>query len=297
MKRNLMNFKYFFREAFKSIFRNGWMSVASIATVTVSLIILGAFVLVVTNTNYIASQMEADVEIAAYLETEITDADSREVRRKVTELSGVAEVTLVPKEEGLAQLGEQFGPDNDLIGAMDGENPLPDYLVVKAENSDLVSELAQEIQAFDNVESVDYGQGVVDKLFSLTRWIRVGGMVTIGLLAVATIFLIAITIRLTIFSRRKEIEIMQSVGASRGFIHAPFILEGIFLGFTGSLLASVILYFSYSMLVEKISAALSFLPVVTDVNLLAEILLVVLLAGPVVGAIGSMLSLRKYMEV
>ncbi len=297
MKLKFRTLKYFFREAFKSMFRNGWMSVASIATVTVSLIILGAFVLVVANTNYIASQMESDVEIVAYLETDITTQESREIRRQVVELSGVAEVELVPKEEGLQQLSEQFGSDHDLVDAMGGENPLPDYLVVKAENSDLVSGLAQELQALNNVESVDYGQGVVEKLFSLTRWIRVGGLVTIGLLAVATIFLIAITIRLTIFSRKKEIEIMQSVGASRGFIHAPFILEGIFLGIMGSLVACVALYFSYSMLVEQVRVALSFLPVVTDLNLLADILLVVLLAGPVIGAIGSMFSLRRYLEV
>lgn len=293
----LSTFKYSFREAFKSIFRNGWMSVASIATVTVSLIILGAFVLVVANTNYIAAQMESDVEIAAYLETDTSREDTREIRQTVEEMPGVAEVKFIPKEEGLEQLNQQFGQDHDLVDAMGGENPLPDYLLVKAEDPDRVSALATQIEALDYVESVDYGQGVVEKLFSLTNWIRVGGLVTIGLLAAATIFLIAITIRLTIFSRRKEIEIMQSVGASKWFINAPFILEGMFLGLTGSLLASLALYFSYNMLVERIHAALSFLPVVTDLNLLVNILLVVLFAGPLVGAIGSMLSLRRFMEV
>ena len=152
---------------------------------------------------------------------------------------------LVTKEEGLRQLNEQFGKDHDLIAAMGGENPLPDYLLVRAEDPEKVPVLAQKIEALDYIESVDYGQGVVERLFSLTNWIRVGGLVTIILLAAATVFLIAITIRITIFARKKEIEIMQCVGATRWFIRCPFFLEGMFLGFTGSLIACITLYFSY----------------------------------------------------
>lgn len=289
--------RYFFKEAFKSIFRNGWMSVASIATVTVSLIILGAFVLVVANTNYIAAQMESEVEIAAYLEIDSPEDETDNLRDIVSDMEGVAEVNVVPKEEGLAKLSDQFGKDHDLISAIGGENPLPDYLLVKAEDPENVPVLAKEIEQLEYIESVDYGQGVVERLFSLTNWIRVGGLVTIGLLAAATVFLIAITIRLTIFARKKEIEIMQCVGASRWFIRAPFFLEGMFLGLVGSLLASIVLYFSYNMLVEQISSTLSFLPVVTDLNLLINILLVVLVAGPLVGTIGSMFSLRRFLQV
>ncbi|HHX94417.1 MAG TPA: ABC transporter permease [Clostridia bacterium] len=293
----LRTYGYFIRQAFKSIFRNGWMSAASIATVSVSLIILGAFVLVVANTNYIASQMESDVEIAAYLEVETPEEETEDIQETISDLAGVSQVELVTKEEGLRQLNEQFGKDHDLIAAMGGENPLPDYLLVRAEDPEKVPVLAQKIEALDYIESVDYGQGVVERLFSLTNWIRVGGLVTIILLAAATVFLIAITIRITIFARKKEIEIMQCVGATRWFIRCPFFLEGMFLGFTGSLIACITLYFSYLFLVGKINSALSFLPVVTDLNLLLSILLIVLVAGPFVGAIGSMLSLRRFLQV
>jgi cell division transport system permease protein len=293
----LRTYGYFFKQAFKSIFRNGWMSAASIATVSVSLIILGAFVLVVANTNYIASQIESDVEIAAYLEVETPEEETEYIRETISDLAGVSQVELVTKEEGLKQLNEQFGKDHDLIAAMGGENPLPDYILVRAEDPEKVPVLAQKIETLDYIESVDYGQGVVERLFSLTNWIRVGGLVTIILLAVATVFLIAITIRITIFARKKEIEIMQCVGATRWFIRCPFFLEGMFLGFTGSLIACITLYFSYLFLIDKINSALSFLPVVTDLNLLLGILLIVLVAGPFVGAIGSMLSLRRFLQV
>jgi len=293
----LRTYQYFFREAFRSIFRNGWMSIASIATVSVSLIILGAFVLVVANTNYMASRMESDVEIAAYLELDTTSREIRETRDIIEGFPGVAEVELVTKEEGLEQLSQQFGEDHDLVAALGGENPLPDYFLVKAEEPEQVPRLAADIEDILYVESVDYGQGVVEKLFSLTGWIRAAGLVTIGLLAVATIFLIAITIRVTIFARKREIEIMQSVGATRWFIRCPFLLEGMFLGLTGSLIASVTLYFSYLFMVDKLSSTLSFLPVVTDIRLLLCILLIVLCAGPFVGSLGSLLSLRRFLQV
>lgn len=293
----LRTYRYFFSEAFKSIFRNGWMSAASIATVTVSLIILGAFVLVVANTNYIASQMESDVEIAAYLETDIPDEETENIRDFISEMAGVAGVDLITKEEGLKQLSEQFGEEHDLVTAMGGENPLPHYLIVKAIDPGMVPVVAKKLETLDYVESVDYGQGVVERLFSLTNWIRVGGLLTIVLLAAATVLLIAITIRITIFARKKEIEIMQCVGATKWFIRCPFFLEGMFLGFTGALFACLVLYFSYVFMIEKINTTLSFLPVVTDLSLLVNILLIVLLAGPFVGALGSILSLRRFLQV
>ena len=290
-------FRYFFREAFKSMFRNGWMSIASIATVTISLIVLGAFVLVVANTNHIASQMESDVEIAAYLEVDTPGEETKDIQEDISKWSGVAQVDFVTKEEGLKELNRKFGNDHDLLEAMGGENPLPDYILVKADNPEKVPALAKKIENLKYIESVDYGQGVVERLFSLTNWVRVGGIITICLLAAATVFLIAITIRMTIFARKKEIEIMQCVGANKWFIRGPFFLEGMFLGFIGSLAACLVLYFSYIFLIEKINSALSFLPIVTDLNLLISILLIVLLAGPVVGAVGSMLSLKRFLQV
>jgi len=290
-------FGYFFRESLKSIARNGWMSVASIATVSVSLIILGAFVLVVANTNYIAHTMESDVEIAAFLYVDTPREDARDLADEIASMEGVADVRLVPKEEGLKQLNEQFGEGHDLVSALDGQNPLPDYLVVRAEVPEDVPVIAGKIEGLADIETVNYGQGVVEKLFSLAHWIRVGGIVTIALLAAGTLFLIAITVRVTIFARKREIKIMKYVGATNWFIRWPFFIEGMLLGFTGALVACIALYFSYMVLVDKVSITLSFLPLISDIALLKRILLVVLACGPVVGAMGSILSLRRFLHV
>jgi len=288
---------YFFQQALRSMLRNFWMSVASVATVAISLIVLGAFVLLIANTNYIAQKVESDVEIAVFLLVDTPEEEVNAVGEGIRAIPGVAEVELIPKEEGLQQLSRQFGREHDLIRALGGKNPLPDYYIVKAENPKKVPSIAEAIETMPNVEKVNYGQGVVEKLFSLARWIRVGGIITIGLLAVCTVFLIAITIRLTIFARKKEINIMKFVGATDWFIHWPFFIEGMFLGLLGSLMACVALYFSYIFLVEQITATFSFLPVLKDVSVLRKMLLIVLAVGPLVGALGSLLSLRKFLQV
>jgi len=288
---------YFFHQALKSMLRNFWMSFASVATVAISLIILGAFVLLIANTNYIAQKVESDVEIAVFLLVDTPEEEVNAVGEEIRAIPGVAKVELIPKEEGLQQLSRQFGKEHDLIRALGGKNPLPDYYIVKAESPEKVPSIVEAIETMPNVEKVNYGQGVVEKLFSLARWIRVGGIITIGLLAVCTVFLIAITIRLTIFARKKEINIMKFVGATDWFIRWPFFIEGMFLGLLGSLMACITLYFSYIFLVDKITVTFSFLPVLKDVSVLRNMLLLVLAAGPLVGALGSLLSLRKFLQV
>jgi len=288
---------YFFKQALKSILRNFWMSFASVATVAVSLIILGAFILLTANTSYIAHEVEQDVEIAVFLYVDTPEDEVKALGDELQDIPGVASVELVPKEEGLRQLSRQFGEEHDLVSALGGKNPLPDYYIVKAEEPQKVSLIVKEIEKLPHVEKVNYGQGVVEKLFSITRWIRIGGIVTVAVLAACTVFLIAVTIRLTIYARRKEVNIMKSVGATNWFIRWPFLLEGIFLGFFGALIASIVLYFSYILLIDKITAAFSFLPVQRDLSVLKNMVLVVLPTGPLIGFLGSLLSLQRYLKI
>ncbi|NLO89862.1 MAG: ABC transporter permease [Clostridia bacterium] len=288
---------YFFTQALKSILRNFWMSLASVATVAVSLIILGAFILLTANTNYIAQAVEQDVEIAVFLYVDTPENKVKALGDKLEDISGVDSVELIPKEEGLRQLSKQFGEEHDLVSALGGENPLPDYYIVKAEEPQQVSTIVKEIEKLPHVEKVNYGQGVVEKLFSITRWIRIGGIVVVAVLAACTVFLIAVTIRLTVYARRKEVNIMKSVGATNWFIRWPFLLEGIFLGFFGALIASTVLYFSYIIFLDKITAAMSFLPIQRDLSILKNVALVVLPSGPLIGFLGSFLSLQRYLKI
>ncbi|NLK01228.1 MAG: ABC transporter permease [Clostridia bacterium] len=288
---------YFFRQAFKSILRNFWMSVASVATVAICLFILGSFTLLIANTNYIAHKVESDVEIAVFTMVDATEKEVESVGERLEGIDHVSSIEFISKEKGLQQLNKKFGKEHDLLKALDGNNPLPDYYLVKAKEPDKVPVIVQETEAMPYVEKVNYGQGIVEPLFKIANWIRVGGAVTVILLAVCTVFLIAVTVRLTIFARRREINIMKFVGATNWFIRWPFFIEGLFLGLMGSAAACLVLYFSYNFLADKIILTFAFLPILKDAAVIKRMSLIVLGGGPLVGALGSMLSVHRFLQV
>lgn len=288
---------YFLGQAALGLRRNGLMSVAAVLTVAIALFIFGAFLLLVLNANYIALFLESNVEIAAYLEVDAPRSEAQRLVEQVRELAGVAEVKLVTKEEGLAQLSRQFGAEHDLLAALGGTNPLPDYLRVKATSPEAVEPVAQTLARLPRVEKVDYGKNVVERLFQVLYWVRWLGVAIMLLLALAAVFLVAITIRLTVYARRREVAIMKYVGASDWFIRVPFFLEGLALGLLGSILAVGALYLGYDMLLgERGLGSLSFIPLLADYSLIGQVLGGLLLAGMLVGAVGSVVSVRHYLK-
>ena len=280
-----------------SLWRNGWMSVASIGTVTITLFIFGLFFLIVLNTNHIAGSVESDVEIAAFLVQDLSEAEVAEVGNRIGKIRGVNEVVFIPKEQSLEELTKTFGKDHNLLASLDGKNPLPDYFRIKTLDPTEVGTVARLINRMAEVDEVRYGQEYVDKLFAVTHWVRLAGVALMSLLSIAAIFLIATTIRLTVFARRREIAIMRLVGATNWFIRWPFFLEGTFLGLIGASLAVFILLFSYLGVIDQLSQAIPFVPLMTDPELLKQLLGGMILAGMLLGACGSAISLRKFLQI
>ena len=206
----------------------------------------------------------------------------------------MSSIEFISKEKAYSKI--KFGKEHDLLKALDGNNPLPDYYLVKAKEPDKVPVIVQETEAMPYVEKVNYGQGIVEPLFKIANWIRVGGAVTVILLAVCTVFLIAVTVRLTIFARRREINIMKFVGATNWFIRWPFFIGSV-LGLMGSASACLVLYFSYNFLADKIILTFAFLPILKDAAVIKRMSLIVLGGGPLVGALGSMLSVHRFLQV
>jgi cell division transport system permease protein len=251
----LNTFIYYFREAFHSILRNSWLSVASIGVVAVSLLILGSSLLLVLNANNIADNLESSVEISVFLKDETTPEEVEELEDTLGALPGVAELKFVSKQEALEEMQDNFGEQRDVLAGLEEKNPLPDTFRVKTQTVEQVVPLAREMAAYPQVDQVRYGQGVVEKLLELSRWVRTAGLVTMVLLAIAAIFLIATTIRLSVFARRKEIGIMKFLGATNWFVRFPFLLEGMFLGLAGALLAVGAVYYGYLSLGLLVLAA------------------------------------------
>lgn len=290
------NFVYFAQETLKSLKRNGFMTVASISTVTVSVLILGSFLLLFLNSNHIASHLENSVQISVYMKNETREDQINIIGSEIAALPGVTEIKTVSKEEAMERFKKRLGENAGILDALE-DNPLPYSFDVHVDTPERITEIIPKIQGMRHVETARYGKEVVEQLFQFTKVLRYGGILLICLMALGTLFIIVNTIRLTVFARRREISIMKYVGATDWFIRWPFMLEGITIGILGAILSAVLLQIGYGAVITKIQSALAFLPLMGKWPLMIWIWLLLLFIGGGIGALGSYISLRKFLQV
>ena len=196
-----------------------------------------------------------------------------------------------------SQVQVRLGDQEQLLNSLGKDNPFPNSFEVQVDSPERIKVITPSIGQLPKVETAKFGQEVVEHLFSLTKILRFGGIVLVVFLAMATLFIISNTIRLTVFARRKEVVIMKYVGATDWFIRWPFLLEGMTLGFFGAVIASVCINSLYAGLLERIHATLAFLPLLPTSPLLFYVTIFLLAAGTGIGALGSYISLRKFLRV
>ncbi len=289
--------EYFITEAVRSIRRNGLMSLASISTVTVSLLVLSLFVIMVLNINNMTKTLETQVQITVYMKDSATKEMLSQTSDDISEITGVTSVSFLDKTAALEEFKVRLGDQKSLLDSLGGTNPLPNSFKVQVDKPENLRTVAQQIESMPNVEDTKFGQETIEPLFKLTTLIRLGGVILIAFLTFATLFIISNTIRLTVFARRKEVNIMKYVGATDWFIRWPFIIEGMFLGLLGAVVASILLYLVYSLGIAQIHASLSFLPILPKQPLLGIVTASTIILGMLVGAIGSFISLKKFLKV
>lgn len=287
--------EYFIQEVFRSLRRNNWMTFASVGTVTVSLFVLGVFLILALNMNRLAGILESEVQISVYLEDSVTDAPALADELKAVE--GVETAVFVPREEARERLKERLADQSYLLDALGETNPLPNAYDVTVKDPSMVVDVAAKLAEIKGVEEAKYGQDVVKHLFDLTRLMRVLGALLIVMLAGATLFIISNTIRLTVFARRKEIAIMKYVGATDWFIRWPFLLEGIVMGGFGGLLAALALRSFYAGVAAKVYSTLAFFPLMPEFPFVNYLTAGIIAAGMAIGALGSGLSLKRFLKV
>ncbi|MEE1231043.1 MAG: permease-like cell division protein FtsX, partial [Phascolarctobacterium sp.] len=280
-----------------SIRRNGFMSFASISTVAVSLLVLGMFLMIFLNTNNLAQYLESQVQVSVYMQDSATDKELAAVKEKLTKMPGVVKVTQVSKQQALERFKKRLGDQEQLLNSLGKDNPFPNSFEVQVDSPERIKVLTPQLGQLPKVETAKFGQEVVEHLFQLTKILRFGGILLVVFLAMATLFIISNTIRLTVFARRKEVIIMKYVGATDWFIRWPFLLEGMTLGFFGAVVAFILINSIYSGLLERIHATLAFLPLLPTSPLLLYVDLFLLVAGTGIGALGSYISLRKFLRV
>ena len=277
--------RYFWRETFRSLFRNSFMSLASILTVTLSMFILGMFVCVVTNIDHMATYLESQVEMTVYLDDNLSTSQVMNVGSQIKKMPGLTKITFTNKDQA------------SILNAVSG-NPLPASYALSFESPEQLKASAQSVAKIQGVESVQYGQDIIEQLYKAAQFVRIAGVIIIVFLAGAELFIISNTIRLTVFARRKEIQIMKYVGATNGFIRWPFINEGLVIGLVGSGIASGLVYYGYQLALRQIAeAGLVFIPFIKTYPFMMYTVLALLGSGAFIGILGSAISLRKYMKV
>jgi cell division transport system permease protein len=289
-----------FRESFKTLGRNSWMTFASISAVTVTLILVGVFSVIMLNLNKVANDLENDVEIRVMIDIIPEESDAKAAEQnlidQVKALPEVAEVTYSSKEEELSKLIKDFG---DELSLFEQNNPLYNVLYVKATDPLQTADVAKKIEGLENINEVVYGEGKVEKLFHVIEISRNVGLVLILGLIFTAMFLISNTIRITIIARKDEIEIMKLVGATNSFVRIPFVLEGMWLGMIGSIVpiavVSVAYYKIHELLAPRLKGELFQLLDVTP--LLYQVNGLILLIGIFIGVWGSFMSVRKFLKV
>ena len=286
---------YFIREAAQSLSRNRVLSFATITTVAVSILILGIALLMTINAGNIMNRLESDVQVIAFLDKNLNSSEISAVKRNIEKIDGVKSVKFVSRDEALKKLQESYGKDYDLKATI-GKNPLPNTFDVKAKDPHQVAIIAAKINKINGVYKVNYGQGVVERLFQVTRWVRIVSIAFIILLAAGAVFLIATTIRLAILARRKEIYLMKLIGATDWFVRWPFFIEGMFMGISGSLIAVLLLALGYNSLVSRIGT-IFFMPLVSDPHLLSQLYLSLIGIGALLGMLGTYISINRFLKV
>lgn len=292
-------FKRHIREGFKNTWRNSWMTLASIGAVTTTLILVGAFLVLLLNINHIAENLEEDVEIKVLVDLTANEEETIAVGEAIERLDNIQSVTFSTKEEELERLMSGLGDEGDVFGLIDQENPLNDAYVVKLVDPTETVNVAEEIATFDHVEDVNFGEDFVQNLFDFNAYARNIGLVLIVALVFTAIFLISNTIKITIFARRKEIEIMQLVGATKWFIRWPFFVEGLLLGFLGSLVPIGFIVGGYYYLDQNISAVnqFDFVTLIPFAPFVWQVSGIVVMIGVVIGVWGSVMSVRKFLKI
>ncbi|EFM08989.1 protein of unknown function DUF214 [Paenibacillus curdlanolyticus YK9] len=295
------------REGVKNVARNGWMSFASVASIFISLFILGVFLLLSLNVSHFADQVESQVQIRVFLQVDVDKAVVDKLNNDIGNMPDVKSIVFVSKDAGLENLRKSLGKDGKALleGFDKTNNPLPDSFTIEVFEPKTIAAVADKIEAINNsdplkpIANVKYGQGTVEKIFKITSALRTFGFIVVIGLAVTAMFLISNTIKMTIIHRRREIGIMKLVGATNGFIRWPFFVEGAIIGFGASLLTLGALLYGYWKISQsnQFDLVLSMITLVKFQDVVFLLTVVIVGLGTLIGVWGSTISVRKYLKV
>ena len=299
MKYNI--FGYLIGEGFSNVFKNKKSTGASLMIMCAPMIIFGIFLILGENINHFVSEVESAQGIQVFINNDATQEQMDTLGEQIRALDGVSTVEFVSKEQALEQMKERFGEQQDLLDGYEENNIFPASYIVTMTDLTRSEEIQNQILTFENVKKITSRDETVSTLIDLANGIKIVTGVILALLIIISVFIIPNTIKLTVHARRKEISIMKYVGATNGFIRWPFIVEGMIIGIIASLISIVIVGVAYNFIVQSMVSS-EFMQVinmslVSFNDMFSSIIFVYMLLGIGIGAVGSVISMRKYLKV
>ena len=293
--------KRYFRDAAKSLVRKFSLSLASISCITITLIVVALSIVISYNVEEIASKIKQDVTMIVFIDNGATEDEVKQIGEEIKKISNVEEVTFKSKEESASELAESDSTFNTVTQEWTDEtNRLLDSYMIKVKDIEKIHDTANKIEKMDKIDTINYGEDMINQIlpvFEVIDKVCIGAVIA---LIVVTAFLIANTIKLAIFARKTEIEIMRLVGASNISIKIPFIIEGLFLGGIGSIIPIIVTIYGYTTLYDYFGGMLfssNLAQIISPVPFVYIISVILLIIGMLVGMFGSYRAVKKYLKI
>lgn len=295
----IKRFFYTLKQAFLQVFRNKNMALASIFAITAMLLILSIFFILVINVNTAAQTIQKDYDsIEVFLNEGVTENEAQTMIKELSVQQGVKEVYFKDKETALNEFRQRWGENAYLLDSLK-ENPLPDSVVIKISDLEKATAVAENAATYEQTEDVKFYKTTVDKLLDATKFVQIAAVVVMAFLIIVSIVVVSNTIKLTVFNRAREINIMKYIGATNWFIRGPFLAEGIIIGVISAGISVSISALLYDRIVEKIGTqvfSVLSMPMVPVSFLAYNFTWIFLALGISIGACGSIISMKRFLK-
>lgn len=293
--------RYYFKEGFSGLLKNRLMTVASIATVVACIFIISFSYCVVSNLHYIMNQMEDKIGVLVFLEEDITSEEVETLKKEMEGIDHITEVKYISPDEALSKLQKEWDDKGVLDGLTGENNPLSNSFEISTDTIESQKDILKQLEGLSGVRKINHAQSETEFLIKFNRIVQIIGVFVIAVLGVISVVIIMNTIKISVYTRRNEINIMKFVGATDWFIRWPFIIEGMLIGLIGAIIPMVIAWPSYG---KTINMIYEYVPVIRNmaqfkhsIDIFSVLLPLSLTFGILLGVVGSVTSIRKYLKV
>lgn len=287
------------KQGFQGMWRNRGMGLASVSSITAVLVILGLVLIMILSINNVVIDTKNKFdEVQIFLEDDISDEQLDRIESKTKDVQGVLSVIFQSKDQALEIMKKEWEEDAYLLEGLE-TNPLPNTIVVQLEDIEYADLVVENVKGLPGIEEIKYNKDIIEKLVLFANYVRGGGLIIIGILVFVSVFIISNTIKITVTARRREIDIMKYVGATNGYIRGPFIIEGLLFGLIGAIISILIVNYGYGYFFNRVNDRLYVLFTVYLVPpkaLVKDVSIIFTAMGAGIGALGSLVSLKRFLN-